>query len=120
MLTKIVFTLAVIGVVILMARFRGRPARAPAAAPQKKRSNPWVKGLAVAVIAVMVAGSALGVWLYWRDAHQIMQIWVIDSRSGHRSEYQAYRGSMEERSFKTIDGRHVRLAETERMEVEEK
>ncbi len=117
MLTKIVFTLAVIGVVILVVRFRGRPARSPVQAPREKPGTPWVKGMAFTVIGVMIAGSALAVWLFWRDAHQVMQVRVIDSRSGRVSEYRAYRGSLEERSFETLDGRRVRLAETERLEV---
>ncbi len=115
MLTKIVFTLAVIGLVILVVRFRGRPARAPA--PQKKPGSPWVKGLALGVVGIMLAGSALTLWLFWRDAHQVMQVRIIDSRSGRVSEYQAYRGSVQEHSFETVDGRQVHLAATERMEV---
>lgn len=117
MLTKIVFTLAVIGVVVLLSRFRGRPARMPVKAPPRKAASPWLKGLALGVVTLMVVGSALGIWLYWRDAHQVMQVWVIDSRSGHRSEYRVYRGSLEERDFETVDGRGVHLAETERLEV---
>ena len=117
MLTKIVFTLAVIGLVILVVRFRGRPARSPVQAPQKRSRSPWVKGLALSVIGVMIAGSALTLWLFWRDAHQVMQVRVIDSRSGRVSEYQAYRGSLGEHSFETLDGRQVHLAATERMEV---
>ncbi|WP_456446534.1 hypothetical protein [Thiolapillus sp.] len=117
MLTKLVFTLAVIGVVILLVRFRGRPARAPVQVPPARSGAPWMKGLALGVVTLMVLGSALGFWLYWRDAHQVMQVWVIDSQTGHRSEYRAYRGSLEGRSFETLDGRRVRLAETERLEV---
>ncbi|WP_456373723.1 hypothetical protein [Thiolapillus sp.] len=120
MLTKIVFTLAVIGIVIFLTRFRGRPARRPSPVARQEHRSPWTKGLVLAVVSIMTAGSALGLWLYWRDAHQVMQIWVVDSRSGHRSEYQAYRGSLDGRGFETVDGRRVHLAETERMEVEEK
>jgi len=38
-------------------------------------------------------------------------------RSGRVSEYEVYRGRLGERSFETVDGRQVRLAETERLEV---
>ncbi len=117
MLTKIIFTLAVVGLVILVARFRGRPARTPAPAVREKPGKAWMKGMALAVIGIMIAGSMLAIWLFWRDAHQVMQVRVIDSRSGRVSEYRAYRGSLEERSFETLDGRRVRLAETERLEV---
>ncbi len=117
MLTKIVFTLAVIGLVILVVRFRGRPARSQVPVPKKKSGAPWIKGMALSVIGVMIAGSVVTLWLFWRDAHQVMQVRVIDSRSGRVSEYQAYRGSLQEHSFETLDGRQVHLAATERMEV---
>ncbi|WP_456413501.1 hypothetical protein [Thiolapillus sp.] len=117
MLTKILFTLAVIGLVFAMVRFRGRPARAPAPPPRKKAEKRWLKALAVAVIALMLAGTAVIIYLNWRDSHQILQVQVIDSRSGRVSNYQVVRGQLQERDFITVDGRQVRLAETERLEV---
>ncbi len=117
MLTKILFTLAVIGLVFATVRFRGRPARAPAPPPKKPAGKPWIKALAVSVIVLMLVGTAVIIYLNWRDSHQVLQVQVIDSRSGRVSNYQVYRGELQERRFVTLDGRQVRLAETERLEV---
>ncbi len=117
MLTKILFTMAVIGLVIAVVRFRSRPARAPAPQPLKKVQKRWIKVLATSVIVLMLAGTTVIIYLNWRDSHQILQVQVIDSRSGRVSDYQVYRGQLQERRFVTLDGRQVQLAETERLEV---
>jgi len=118
MLTKIVFTAAVIAVVLLLVKFRQRPVPAPVPRRQRKAPNRrLIRILAVAVLAVMLSGSLLMLYLNWRDSHQVLQVRVIDARSGRVSEYRVYRGRLEERAFETLDGRQVRLAETERMEV---
>ncbi|WP_456379992.1 hypothetical protein [Thiolapillus sp.] len=121
MLTKILFTLAVIGLVIAVVKFRSRPARAPVRAPApqpaKKLEKRWLKALAISVVVLMLAGTAVIIYLNWRDSHQILQVQVIDSRSGRVSDYQVYRGQLQERRFITLDGRQVQLAETERLEV---
>ncbi|WP_456404826.1 hypothetical protein [Thiolapillus sp.] len=117
MLTKILFTLAVIGLVIAVVKFRGRPARAPLPRTEKKAGKPWIKALAVSTIILMLVATVVIVYLHWRDSHQVMQVQVIDSRSGRISEYQVYRGQLQERRFVTLDGRQVQLAETERLEV---
>ncbi|HID46110.1 MAG TPA: hypothetical protein EYP34_10185 [Chromatiaceae bacterium] len=117
MLTKILFTLAVAAVVFAMVRFRGRPSRSPAPPPVKKARSPWVKVLAISVVVMMLAGTAVIIYLNWRDSHQIMQVQVIDSGSGRVSTYRVYRGELQERYFVTLDGRRVQLAETERLEV---
>jgi len=117
MLTKILFTLAVIGLVIVMVRFRDRPARATVPRTEKAAGKPWIKALAASVIILMLVATMVFVYLNWRDSHQIMQVQVIDSRSGRVSEYRVYRGQLQERRFITSDGRQVQLAETERLEV---
>lgn len=117
MLTKILFTLAVIGLVVVVVRFRGRPARTPAPRSEKKVGKPWMKALAISVIVLMLVGTAVIIYLNWRDSHQIMQVQVVDASSGRVSEYQVYRGQLQERRFVTLDGRQVQLAETERLEV---
>ena len=65
----------------------------------------------------MVAGAAFYLYLDWRGASEIVQVRVIDAGTGKSSEYEVYRGEIEDRSFRTIDGRRVILAETERMET---
>lgn len=122
MLTKILFTLAVIAGVFVFFRHRREGGRLPAQpAPvllnRVSRRRPLIGWIASAVLVVMVAASALLVLHSWRDTQDIIYIRVIDAGSGNMSSYEAYRGDIEERSFRSIDGRHITLAATERLET---
>jgi len=118
MLTKILFTIAVIAVVILISKAGQRPKPVVAGsrdpAPQGRG---WIKVLAGAVISLMLVASAVYIYLEWQLANEVLVVQVIDTRSGRTSEYRVTRGKLEDRAFQTNDGRYVRLAETERMEV---
>lgn len=117
MVSKILFTIAVIVAVLFFFRTRPRPPEAPNRLVQRQKgSNPWVGVLAIGAVAMMLAGAALVLYLDWREAREVVQIRVIDVRSGNLTSYEAYKGEIDERSFRTIDGRRVNLAETERME----
>lgn len=74
---------------------------------------------AYAVIALMIAGSALWLVLEWRSAHEVLGVRVINASTGTATDYEAYRSDIESRSFRTLDGRRVNLAEVERLEVME-
>jgi len=117
MLIKILFTLAVVVLVVAVVRFRQRPAVAPESVAKNSTTNVWVRNFAIGVLVVMLSGAVLLFYLHWREGHQLMQVRIIDSNSGRISEYQVYRKQLGERHFKTQDGRQVSLAETERMEV---
>ncbi len=118
MLTKILFTIVVIAVVLLFAK-TGQQRR-----PMVQKSDvattsgrPWIKVLAISVISLMLAGSAVFIYLKWQFATEVLVVQVIDTRSGRSTEYRVPRGKLEDRAFQTRDGRYVRLAETERMEI---
>ena len=122
MFSKIIFTLAVVFAALMFARMRRRPGlESPAArravVEQTSRRADTVRILALAVVALMIAGAAFYLYSDWRAASEIVQVRVIDAGSGKVSEYQAYRGEIEDRSFRTRDGRRVVLADTERMET---
>ena len=118
MLTKILFTIAVIAAVILIFRGGQRPRSVLAVA--ENTSSPgrrWVKALAISVVSLMLVASAVFIYLEWKAANEMLVVQVIDTRSGRTTEYRVARGKLEDRAFQTSDGRYVRLAETERMEV---
>ena len=117
MITKILFTLAVIGVIVGLARFRGRTGAVGVTPAQRQPKTGWMRWAALAVVMVMILASVAFLYVYWRDANQVVQVQVIDSLSGRVSHYQVYRGDLHEREFETVDGRRVILANTERMEV---
>lgn len=122
MLTKVLFTIAVVLAVVFFSRLRRRPGLdAPTANPPDAASGASSYGLmrwlASAVVILMVAGAAFYLYLDWRGASEIVRVRVIDAGTGKSSEYEVYRGEIEDRSFRTVDGRRVILAETERMET---
>lgn len=90
------------------------PAHAPGAPPA---ARPLFKWFAVAAVALTLAGVALWLLHAWRAAAEVVTVQVFDASSGAMTEYQAYRSDLEARSFRTVDGRRVTLAETERMET---
>jgi len=66
---------------------------------------------------VMLAGAGFFIYLEWVDSYQVVNVRVIDTRSGNEVNYQARRSDVEARRFHTLDGRTVSLAEVERMEL---
>jgi len=121
MIGKILFTIAVILVVALIWRTR-QPAQG-SARPEPHLINPkaqrrWpIRGLAIGVIALMQLASGYLLYEYWRDGNEVIYIRVVDASSGRTAEYRAARGDIGERTFTTVDGRHIVLAETERLET---
>jgi hypothetical protein len=73
--------------------------------------------VAVLVLAIMGSGALLVGYLRWRHDHQVLEVRVVDAGSGRITRYRVYRNRMGAHGFETVDGRRVRLAETERMEV---
>ena len=119
MLTKILFTLAVILVVALVFRVKNTPAQAvkPAAA-QTQNTQGGVPAAMVAytLLGLVIAISALVFVLHWQDQHQVIDIQVTNSQ-GNALKYQAYKKAIEGRRFTTIDGVSVDLADSDRIEI---
>ncbi|MES9845352.1 MAG: hypothetical protein ABW162_00450 [Candidatus Sedimenticola sp. PURPLELP] len=72
---------------------------------------------ATAVIALMIVGAGGYAYFQWQDAYQVINVRVIDTRSGNTVTYRAYKGDVDGRSFTTTEGRTVTLAEVERLEL---
>lgn len=118
MLTKILFTIVVIALVLGLSNM-GKKSR-PRMVESNRSTAPnrrWIKVLAAAVISLMLMGSALFMYLEWQSAHEVLVVSVIDTRSGRTIKYRVARGRLEDRGFQSMDGRYVRLAETERLEI---
>lgn len=119
MLTKILFTLAVILVVALVFRVKNTPAKAvnPAAAQtQNTKGGVSAAMVAYTLLGLVIAISALVFVLHWQDQHQVIDIQVTNSQ-GNALKYQAYKKAIEGRRFTTIDGVSVDLADSDRIEI---
>ena len=122
MLTKILFTVAVVVAVLAFARFRQqRQSQMASAAPRvidapQRRPVP-VGWLASAAVVLMLIASGVLIYTHWQDANVLIQVRVVDAGTGKVATYRAYRGDISDREFTTVDGVHVVLAATERLET---
>jgi len=121
MLSKILFTIAVIVGVLAFARFRQRRSAELASNPPRV-IHPAVRRmpigwLASAAVVLMLLASGVLLYNHWRDANAVIYVRVVDAGSGQSTAYRAYRGDIEDREFVTVDGVRVILAETERLET---
>lgn len=117
MLTKILFTAAVIALVYVFYRHRGRPSTGKKPPPRK--INPMGRVYAYGFIGLLALVS-IGVFLYqYRVAHTVVTIRVIDGNSENVTIYRAYKKSIKGNRFQSLDGRSVVLGEAERVEFTE-
>jgi len=120
MISKILFTAAVIVVIYLL--YRARTSRAPVP-PARSRASPPARRSRVGLFAAYgLAGLAVLVsagWYYlgWREDHRVVTIRVIDAGSGKATVYRAYKKAITGNRFKSLDGKTVILGESERVEM---
>lgn len=118
MLTKILFTAAVILVVALV--YKGRTAnrvkKAPVSSKAQENSIP-TPALAYIIVGLIIAASGFFYFLHWQEDHQVLSIKVINGTSGKIVNYKAMRMMMNGRRFETLDGRTVTLGDSDRIEI---
>lgn len=121
MLTKLLLTATVIIVClwVLSAR-RNKPEAVTKVVVSKKdqerqrllRQGAWsFMGLMVIAAGIMIA---VELW----DRNTVVTVHVINTQSGERISYQAYREDIQNNSFTTVEGRKVFTAGIERIEIE--
>lgn len=118
MLTKILVTVLVVIAVLTFYRVKnsGRVTdaarRIEARTPADKRFGRMV---AYGFVGLLILISAAWYGLHWREQHRIITIRVI-SDSG-TTTYKAYNKDLKGNRFESIDGRTVRLGDSERVEI---
>lgn len=125
MLGKILFTAGLVAVLYLALRARLRAGHAAQSAPAPRgvgRSRPLddmrvARIAAWSLIGLMLGGSALMLYLQWEDGYRVVTVRVVNTNTGRSVVYHARRAEVGERSFETIDGLTVTLAEIERLEL---
>jgi len=122
MFGKILLTLAVILGAYLVIRARIQRNREPSAVPRPASRAPLVpagaaKAVAYGLVAVMLAGSLLWLYLDYEKGREIVTVHIINANSGDVTTYQARRADVRGRRFVTLDGRPVTLADVDRMEL---
>ena len=126
MLMKLLITAAVAYIAYLVVRARRQDAdeSAPGRASATRDKAPLIPAAAVklsayAVLALMLTGSALYLFQHWQQARQVVEVQVINPYNGRIQAYQSRRGDIDGRTFRTLDGRKIRIAEMERIIIDE-
>ncbi len=130
MINKILFTALLIAAVVLWLRFRNSkdaakspngsartlpaPGSGPTATAQNSRQPLFI---AIALALGLLLISASWVYLSWQADHVIVQIRVVNTRSGEISLYRAYQAEVHGRRFTTLDGQNISVSDVERIET---
>ena len=122
MFGKILLTAAVILGAYLVIRARMRRGREQPRVPAAQPREPLVpagamKAIAYGLVAVMMAGSLLWLYLDYEAGREVVTVRVINANTGQVTTYQARRADVGGRSFTTLDGRPITLADVDRMEL---
>ncbi|WP_133512399.1 hypothetical protein [Candidatus Thiosymbion oneisti] len=122
MFGKILLTAAVIlgAYYVIRARMQydRKPTTAPPLRPLTQVVSPGIlKVIAYGLVAVMVAGSLLWLYLDYQSGREVVTVRVINANTGNVTTYQARRAHVQDRRFTTLDGRPVTLADVDRMEL---
>ena len=120
MLTKILFTVAVIIIVLLVYQVRARPstaqARRAAATAKQNKSGRWAIYF---VAGILVVAASVVFFFKWQDDNTEITIRVVTGQENQISSYKALRKNIKDkgRTFTTLDGRLVTLGDSDRSEL---
>jgi hypothetical protein len=126
MFTKLLILVLVILGVWVAFRVKTGPAPRPSAASRPGPALPtrpaWMpagapRALAYGLVSVMIAGTGLYLFEDWEAGRRPVTVSVINANTGEVVTYQVSPKDLAGRSFRTLDGRHVTLADVERLEV---
>lgn len=121
MITKILFTAAVIIVAMLFVKHQSRGSSAQARAEadaQSARERRLAMFMAIGVVALTLAISAGLYYWHWQGEHRIVEVRVVNGHTGAEQTYHVYQGEIDGRRFRTVEGRLISLSDAERMEVQ--
>ena len=128
MITKILFTAAIIVAVMILVRIVASrkaavrdkkviditPGQEDAEVQGGPRTGPILMGM---LALVVIAGVAYLVFSEVADGHREITVEVINTRTGESTRYQVEKGDIRGRTFRTLDGRTVTVADVERIEI---
>ena len=120
MITKILFTLAVI--MLCLWYFSGRRAAKPQLRevinPTLIKRKKQMLMVALAFMLVMVVSAGFIAFQEFNKPPVVVTVHVINTQSGAKMTYRAIREEIQGDSFTTLDGRRIYVAGIERLEVE--
>ena len=124
MLSKLLLTALVIAVAIALMRrenIRNREsspqnaANAETAAASSTHAD--LRAAAYLFLILMFGIGALLYYQRWQDDHHLLTVTLFRDGAAPPVSYQVYRFQLQDRSFITVDGVRINVADNERMEV---
>ncbi len=119
MITKILFTLTVIvGVILFFKTKRGNPAANRTAVKVEESENQKMfRQGAYLFLVLMIISAVVMMSMNFFEKSSTVTVSVINTQTGKQITYKAERQDVKSRQFKTILGRTVFVAESERIEI---
>ncbi|MCH9669808.1 MAG: hypothetical protein K0U93_00015 [Gammaproteobacteria bacterium] len=123
MLGKILITALVIAVAVLVTRARGASGQNAAAGTRVGQSSddepPRISSrtLAYVIVIALFGGAAMFYFQHWQSWHEVVDVRVVNTQNGEVAEYKVHKGTIQDRSFKTVDGWKVTVSDLERLEM---
>ncbi len=119
MLTKILFTVIVIVIVLLVYQTRFKPV---ARTVQKMRPGDSTfvkpsKWVIYSVVFVLALASGVVYFFKWQNDNSIITIHVVSVDREEPAIYKALQKNIKGRTFTTLDGRIVTLGDSDRIEI---
>lgn len=135
MLNKILFTALLVAGVVLWLRFHNASRNAETTGPKSTNAaarrvtasatpgredshqsrQALITAIALALGLLLIAASYL--YLDWQADHAIVQVRVVNTRSGEVSLYRARQNAVQGRQFTSLDGQHISVSDVERIET---
>jgi len=120
MITKLLFTLAVIALVtwFFSASRHGKPRLREVINPALIKRNKRMLQATLAFMGIMVIAAGIIVYQDISAPPAVVTVHVINTQSGEKISYRAIKDDIRGDSFTTLDGRRIYVAGVERLEVE--
>jgi len=123
MAKQLLITLLVAAIALFVARMKrarsvSRTESNQASSARQPPSTTALVGYALAAVMIVTAGALT--WMGYQERNEILEVVVVDTRSGERVVYNVRRKALGEREFRTIDGRLISLGSADRMELIER
>ena len=124
MISKLLLTILLILGLLYYVRIRSsarppeRPRKAPVNPPPARQAPLVPRSILYLFIGLMLLATTVMLYFDLEKNYRVVTVRVINSDTGQVVEYQARRGDIDGRTFETVDGRVVTLADVERMELD--
>jgi hypothetical protein len=118
MISKILFTLAVIMVCMWMLSSRAKPELKEIPNPVVERKKKLMRNGAIAFMIIMAIAAGVMIYLEVDKRSVIVTVHVINTQSGAQKSYRVKKNDIHSDGFTTLDGLQVFVAGIERIEIE--